>query len=175
MKIVAIIVSMILLVPAACLAQQAKAQPKLFSVWSIHTPEIMVVGRSPYPLATLTPTKDIVIRRVEGISNKGPLAGYSQVTGEPIACPVQYSLELSNGIVTKTISISNTFLHPKTSQTYTDSGDLRFLFPAGSRITVSLIAPKPQFPPVNCTFSGLEISVQYELADATDQKNADNQ
>ena len=85
-------------------------------------------------------------------------------SGEPIPCPIQYVLELTNGAVTQAIPISNEFIGKKTSQTYTDSGPISLEFSAGSRITLSMVAPKPQFPPVSCLIEGLAISVQYELA-----------
>ena len=145
------------------LAQNKSVQPIPFSIWSIHTPDDVIQGRSPYPIGVLTPSKSIVIRRLEAISNRGPSKG-ALPSGDPIPCPVQYVLELSNGAVTQTVAISNNFLHDKTSQTYTDSGPLNLAFSAGNRILVSMVAPKPQFPAVSCTIMGLDITIQYELA-----------
>jgi hypothetical protein len=70
------------------------------------------------------------------------------------------------------VAISNSFLHEKTSQTYTDSGPLSLRFGAEGRITVSMVAPKPQFPPVSCTIMGLDIAIQYELADEVTRKTS---
>jgi hypothetical protein len=105
----------------------------------------------------------IIIKRIEALSNKGPSLG-SWPNGEPIPCPVQYTLELTNGTVTQNVALSNTFLSKKTSQTYTDSGLLNVEFKAGDRIILSLVAPKPQYPPVSCLIMGLDITVQYEQA-----------
>jgi hypothetical protein len=145
-----------------CVAQNNTVPQSPFSIWSVHTPDVIVEGRSPYPVGVLTPSKMIVIRRLEALSNKGPSMG-ALPSGEPIACPVQYVLELTNGTVTQTIPISNSFLHKKTSQTYTDSGPLNLEFNEGNRIVLSMVAPKPQFPPVSCGIVGLDITIQYEL------------
>jgi hypothetical protein len=144
--------------------QVPEKNSKPFSTWSIHTPDIIIEGRSPYPVGVLTPTKSISIRRVEILSNRGPSNGRIP-SGEPIPCPVQYTLEITNGVVTQRVPISNAFIGKKTSQTYTDSGLLNLSFTEGNRITVSMVAPKPQFPPVTCELQGLDISIQYELAD----------
>src|ERR1700722_8909441 len=60
-----------------------------------------------------------------------------------------------------------------TRETYTDSEPLGVLFAAGSRITVSLLPPQqPQFPPVCCSFEGLNITIHYEASqDSTQQKS----
>ena len=150
-------------IAVGCVAQNNTVPQTAFSIWSVHTPDTIVEGRSPYPVGVLTPSKTIVVRRLEALSNKGPSMG-ALPSGEPISCPVQYVLELTNGTVTHTIPISNIFLHKKTSQTYTDSGPLNLEFGAGDRITLSMVAPKPQFPPVSCTIIGLDITIQYELA-----------
>ena len=152
-------------------AQNKSAQHTPFSVWSIHTPDTPIEGRSPYPVGALTPSKNIVIRRLEAISNRGPSKG-SLPSGEPIPCPVQYVLELTDGSFSQTVDISNRFLHEKTSQTYTDSGPIEIRFGAGKPIWVSMVAPKPQFPPVSCTIMGLDIAIQYELADEATHKTS---
>ncbi len=147
-----------------CIAQDnSSAKQTPLSIWSVHTPDVLVEGRTPYPVGVLTPAKTIVIKRVEALSNKGPSLG-SLPSGEPIPCSVQYTLELTNGTVTQTVPLSNVFLHKKTSQTYTDSGPLNVEFKAGDRIVLSMVAPKPQFPPVSCMIMGLDISVQFEQA-----------
>ena len=154
-----------LIIPCVAQNTPSNSVPKAppLSLWTVHTPEIMVEGRSPYPVGVLTPMRTILIKRVEALSNKGPSLG-SWPSGEPIPCPVEYFLELTNGTVTQTVPISNTFLNKKTSQTYTDSGPMNVEFKEGARIAVSLVAPKPQFPPVNCMITGLEVTIQYELA-----------
>jgi len=82
-----------------CVAQNNNSVKQTpFSVWTVHTPDIIVEGRSPYPVGVLAPT-----------------------------------------------------------QTNVESK-------AGNRITLSIVAPKPQFPPVSCMIMGLDITVQYELA-----------
>lgn len=151
-----------LLAPCAAQSNSTPAQTAL-SVWSVHTPDVIVEGRSPYPVGVLTPMQTIIIKRIEALSNKGPSLG-SWPNGEPIPCPVQYTLELTNGTVTQNVALSNTFLSKKTSQTYTDSGLLNVEFKAGDRIILSLVAPKPQYPPVSCLIMGLDITVQYEQA-----------
>ncbi len=158
-----VIVVLIVVVAVPCVAQSKNVRQTPFSVWSVHTPDVIVQGRSPYPVGVLTPSKAIVVRRVEALSNRGPSMGHVP-SGEPIPCQVQYVLELTNGAVTQTIPISNNFLGKKTSQTYTDSGPISLEFSAGSRMTLSMVAPKPQFPPVSCMIEGLDISIQYELA-----------
>ncbi len=150
--------------PAKIFAQTTSDTPKPFSTWSIHTPDVVVEGRSPYPVGVMTPLKSINVRRVEALSNKGPTLG-PMPSGEPIPCPVQYVLDLTNGATTQVIPISNSFLGKRTSQTYTDSGPVNLSFGAGNRITVSMVAPKPQFPPVSCVIMGLDITVQYEPAE----------
>ena len=145
------------------LENNSAVQTPPLSVWTIHSPEILVEGRSPYPVGVLTPMRTIFIKRVEALSNKGPALG-TWPSGEPIPCTVQYVLELTNGSVTQTVPISNSFLNKKTSQTYTDSGPINVEFQEGARIAVSMVAPKPQFPPVSCLINGLQITIQYELA-----------
>ena len=168
MKVVGLVLSLAVMASTG-FAQSKSGQPTPFSVWSIHAPDTLVEGRSPYSVGALTPLRSIVIRRVEAVSNRGPSKG-SLPSGQPIPCPVQYVLELTNGAVTQTVDISNRFLNEKTSQTYTDSGPLSVRFNAENRITVSMIAPKPQFPPVSCTIMGLDIAIQYEPADEATQR-----
>lgn len=144
---------------------QTNSQKLPYLTWSIHSPEIVVAKRafSTYPVGVLTPNQSIVIRRVEALSNRGPDRGFLP-SGEPVACPVQYSLKLSDGTISQDIPISNAFLDPHTSQTYTDSGPLTLVFAKGNRITVSMAAPKAQFPAVSCDIQGLNVTIQYELA-----------
>jgi|GraSoiStandDraft_43_1057313.scaffolds.fasta_scaffold132566_1 hypothetical protein len=152
------------LISVSCFAQNDDAPPTPFSVWSVHTPDVIVPGRTPYPVGVLTPMKRIVVRRMEALSNRGPALGQDS-SNQPVPCPVQYGLELTNGTITQTIPISNTFLSKNSSQTYTDSGLLNVEFSAGARIALSMVAPKAQFPAVTCAISGLNISIQYELAE----------
>lgn len=160
-----------------CLISQAIAQAnshdvRAVSVWSIHSPEVVVARRPVYPIGVFTPPGPIVIRRLEALSNRGPMKGMFS-NGEPIPCPVQYMIELTDGITKEQIPISNTFLSKDTSQTYTDSGAISLLFTGGNRITVSLLPPqKPQFPPVSCSIEGLNITIQYELPEDAAQQTS---
>ena len=153
-----------LILAALVLAQSDSSDHNPFSTWNVYFPDVLMENRSPYTVGAMTPIKPIIVRRIEALSNKGPTMGALR-TGEPIPCPVQYTLEITNGISTHTVPISNTFVGKMTSQTYTDSGTINVEFSAGNRIAVSLIAPKPQFPPVNCMIAGLNIAIQYELAE----------
>jgi hypothetical protein len=123
--------------------------------------------RNSYIFGVLTPEKPITIRRIEAISGSGPryappLHGVQDPPPEPIPCPSQYSIEITNGVTTHAVPVSNVFVEKKSSQTFTDSGPLDLSFAPKNRITVSVIAPKPTFPPVHCSLSGLDISIQYE-------------
>jgi hypothetical protein len=155
-----------------CLLPQAVAQTssndhKPLSTWNISTAD---TGEVPAFLAVLTPVKPISIRRVEAISVRGPVlptgnVGLNAAPREPVPCPLQYNLEVTNGLVAQTIPVSNVFVQKKSAQTYTDSGPVAWSFTANNRITVSLIPPKEQFPPVNCGLVGLRITIQYETAE----------
>ena len=153
-------------------AQTNSEDAHAVSTWSIHSPDIVVARRTVYPLGVFTPPGAIVIRRLEALSNRGPMNGMRS-NGEPVPCPVQYTIELTNGITTQQIPISNVFLNKETSQTYTDSGALSLLFIGGNRITAALLPPrKPQFPPVSCLIEGLNITIQYESPqDSAQQKS----
>lgn len=172
---VSLVVALLCLLPQA-IAQTNSENARGLSTWSIHSPEIVVARRTVYPLGVFTPPGAIVVRRLEAFSNRGPMNGMRS-NGEPIPCPVQYTIELSNGVTAQQVPISNVFLNKDTSQTYTDSGPLNLLFSGGNRITVSLIPPKPQFPPVSCLIEGLNITIQYEQPEDSTQKkpeSADN-
>jgi hypothetical protein len=156
-------------------AAQTSSQPSsTLSVWNVHAFEMGYTPteqRSTYILGVLTPEKPITVRRVEAISNSGPKdapprRGVQNSSSDPVPCRAQYSMEITNGVVSRNIPISNVFVQQKSSQTYTDSGPLNLAFAAGSRITVSVIPPKPEFPFVYCSLSGLNISIQYELSEA---------
>jgi len=154
---------------AQAVAQTTSENRKPFSTWSIHTPEMNVAQRTVYLVGVLTPAKPIVVRRIEAISNRGPVE-ISRNTIEPVTCPVRYTLEITSGLVTQTVPISNVFLSKGSSQTYTDSGLLNLSFSAGNRVTLSLVFPKAQFPPVTCALSGLNVTVQYDLAEDSDKQ-----
>ena len=155
-------------------AQTVSNPSNSLSVWTVHTFEMGYPPneqRTTYIFGVLTPEKPITVRRIEAISGSGPryapaLRGLQDPPPEPIPCPSQYSIEISNGVMTQTVPVSNVFIEKKSSQTFTDSGPLSLSFAPQSRITVSVIAPKPTFPPVHCSLSGLDISIQYEPTEA---------
>ena len=162
---VILIVAILAMLPQAG-AQNKPANPAPVSIWSVHSPDIVVARRTVYPLAALTPPRPLVIRRLEAISNRGPLNGLF-ANGEPVPCPVQYVIEISNGVTSQQIPISNVFLNKETSQTYTDSGPLALAMASEKRITVTLLPPpKQQYPPVSCSIEGLNITIQYTAAEA---------
>ncbi len=169
-RIFALVVAFLCLCAASTTAQTVSQQSNALSVWNIHTFEMgypPTEQRTTYIFGVLTPEKPITIRRVEAISGSGPrysppLHGVQNPPPEPVPCPARYFIEITNGVVTQNIPISNVFIEKKSSQTFTDSGPLNLSFAPQSRITVSVIAPKPGFPPVYCSLSGLDISIQYE-------------
>lgn len=177
----AYVVTFLCLCTAFITAQTVSNPSTTMSVWNVHTFEMGYPPkeqRSNYIFGVLTPEKPITIRRIEAISGSGPrynppLHGVQEPPAEPIPCPSQYSIEITNGAVTQTIPISNVFIDKRSSQTFTDSGAVNLSFAAQSRITVSVIAPKPTFPPVYCSLSGLDISIQYEPSE-TLQKQEPN-
>ena len=164
-KLAVAVLSMACLWPFA--SGQGTHEPAMLFTWSIHSPEVVVAKRalSTYPVGVFTPNKSITVRRLEALSNRGPDRGFLP-NGEPVPCPVQYVLELSNGVATENVPISNVFLNWNTSQTYTDSGPLNVVFEDEKRITVSIVPPKAQFPAVSCGLEGLNITIQYEMAAA---------
>lgn len=127
---------------------------------------MLIANRTVYPLAVLTPAGPIVVQRLEALSNNGPVKG-RLLNGQLIPCPAQYTIELSNGVTRQQIPISNVFLNKESSQTYADSGPLALLFAAEGRITVTLLPPPKQYPPVNCSLEGLNITIQYTTADGS--------
>lgn len=169
-RLLALTVVFFYLCSVATTAQTVSHESKALSVWNVHAFEMGYPPKEQRPthiLGVLTPEKPITIRRVEAISNSGPRDApprYGTQAGptEPVACRAQYSIEITNGTVTHNIPISNVFVQKNSTQTFTDSGPLKLSFAPQSRITVSVIAPKPQFPPVYCSLSGLNISIQYE-------------
>jgi len=169
-RILGLGVALLCLCTASITAQTISQPSNGLSVWNIHTFEMGYPPnerRSIYIFGVLTPEKPITIRRVEAISGSGPrsdppLHGTQSPPPEPVPCHATYLIEITNGVVTRDIPISNVFIEKKSSQTYTDSGPLQLSFAGQSRITVSVIAPKPGFPPAYCSLSGLDISIQYE-------------
>ena len=143
------------------MAQTPAEAPHPVSTWSVHSPDVIIAGRNVYPLAMFTPGAAIVVRRVEALSNSGPVKG-RLANGDILPCTVQYTLEISNGVSTVVVPISNTFLNKGTTQTYTDSGPISVPFDGEKRITATLLPPKPGFPPVSCGLEGLNITIQYE-------------
>ncbi len=89
----------------------------------------------------------------------------------PKPCPAQFLIVITNGTVTQSIPISNKFLGDGLSQTYTDSGPLNLQFPAGKRVTVSVVPPDPGVPAISCGLYDLNISVQYEPDTQTKDNN----
>jgi hypothetical protein len=161
-------------------AQTTSHESKPISVWNVH---LFEMGYPPteqgtsYILGVLTPEEPITIRRVEAISNTGPkdatpLHGLQAGPPDPVPCRAQYTFEITNGLMTQSIPISNSFIEKHSSQTFTDSGPLKLSFASQSRITISVIPPKPQFPPVYCGLSGLKISIQYESSESVPKEEA---
>lgn len=179
-RLIVVVVAVFCLCAAAVTAQTVSHESKTLLVWNVHAFEMgyqPTEQRTTYILGVLTPEKPITIRRVEAISNSGPKDdpprhGFQAPPVEPVPCRAQYSIEITNGVVTHNIPISNIFIQKKSSQTFTDSGPLKLFFAPQSRITVSVIAPKPQFPPVYCGLSGLNISIQYEPSEILPNEQA---
>lgn len=134
-------------------------------VWSVPIGSFTSERAGILTKAVFTPVKAIVVRRVEAFGERGPVGGIG-LTGEFKPCPVQFSLLISNGTRSQVVPISKMFVRPNSSETYTDSGGLNLRFDAGARITLSLVVPKPAFPPAQCTCTGLNVAVQYEAASA---------
>lgn len=166
----------LILLGAICVPNLANAQlisddHKAVVTWDISVFEMGTNEDRPYYImGVLTPVKPITIRRVEAISNSGPkltVPGYGTTppSRDPVPCPVQYNLEVTNGVVAQSVPLSNVFIQKKSSQTATDSGPVSWSFSANSRITIALVFPKQTFPPVFCGINGLNITVQYEVAD----------
>ncbi len=164
--LICILALFVSLLPQA-VAQTASHHATQLSTWTISTPD---TGPAQGILAgALTPTRPITIRRVEALSLRGPLleGGTGLLSGDPIPCPVSYTLHITNGLITQNIPLSNVFIQRQSEQTYTDSGLVSWPFSAGNRITVSVVPPKEQFPPVRCGLVGLRVTVQYETTEET--------
>ena len=94
---------------ATMIAQDTAKEQKALSVWSIHTRDVITLRAAQNdPIAVLTPTRPIVVRRIEALSLRGPVS--PTTSPEPIPCPMPFSLEITKGTATKTVRISNTFL-----------------------------------------------------------------
>jgi hypothetical protein len=167
------IVAAVVCLLAQAVAQTTSENRNPFATWSIHPPDVPLGKRTVYLVGVLTPIKPIVIHRIEALSSRGPVDISRGQTVEPIPCPLRYALEITNGMMTQSVPISNVFISKGSSQTYTDSGRLNLSFRAEDRISLSLILPQQPFPPVNCALNGLNITVQYELAEnASDQQTS---
>jgi len=118
MKNAAVVIAVALLgaIPQAW-AQGTAESARPLTTWSVHSPDVMVMGRSVYLLSALTPPGPIVVRRVEALSTTGPVKG-ALANGDLIPCPVQYRIEVSDGLTKQEIPISNTLLNKHTNQTY---------------------------------------------------------
>lgn len=169
-SVYSVVTALLCLVPHA-FGQTASTTQKALSTWNVSTPD---TGPANGILAgALTPTRPITIRRVEALSLRGPLlGGTGLLSGDPLPCPVHYTLQITNGLITQDITVSNILVQPKSEQTYTDSGPVRWAFSANNRITVSVIPPKEQFPSVRCGLVGLRVTVQYETADEVGASSA---
>jgi hypothetical protein len=63
-------VLLLLAVSASTMAtQDSSAEHKAFSVWNIHTRDVLILGATQNdPIAVLTPTSPIIVRRIEALS-----------------------------------------------------------------------------------------------------------
>jgi len=170
MKIACLVLSFLALSVGPAISQSGSNDHKAPSVWNIHTRDVTTL-RAPQsdPIAVLTPTQPIVVRRIEALSIRGPVS--ATASAEPTACPLPFSLDITNGSETKSVPISTAFLKKGSGQTYTDTGSLNLPFAAGSRIAVALVVPAAGFPPTSCVLNGLNISIQFESAGATHGKS----
>jgi len=172
MKSVYLLALVLAISSGTMIAQDTAQEHKALSVWSIHTRDAITLRAAQNDsIAVFTPTRPIVVRRIEALSIRGPVST-TVTSSEPIPCPAPFSLEITNGVVTKTVRISNTFLKKGSEQTYTDTGSLSMPFASGDRIAVALIVPATGFPPTSCVLNGLNISIQFESAN-TAQRSAD--
>jgi len=166
----AVVLSLLALSVGATVAQDSANNHKALSVWNIHTRDVITLRAAQSdPIAVLTPTQAIVVRRIEALSIRGPVVATASL--EPTACPLPFSIEITNGSETKSVSISTAFLKKGSVQTYTDSGSLSLPFTAGDRIAVALVVPAAGFPPTSCVLNGLNIGIQFESVDAAQEKH----
>jgi hypothetical protein len=170
MKRTCLVFLAVLVSAAGMFAQVSSAEPPALSVWNIHTRDVITARDvQNNPIAVFTPTKPIIVRRVEALSMRGPVIA-AVSSPEPTQCPLKFSLEITNGTVSQTVPISSVFLKKGSEQTYTDSGSLSVPFSDGSRIAVVLVVPATGFPPTSCVINGLNISIQFESGDAAPGK-----
>lgn len=157
----AVLSALALLLSSSAFAQNGSTDTSTPAVWSVPVGLFSTkIQPAQYPKAVFTPMTPVTVRRVEALSELGPRL-YTGLNLDLKPCPVEFSLELSNGTVRQLVPISNKFIAKDSGQTYTDSGPLNVVFPAGSPITLSIVVPPAKFPATPCTCSGLTVSVQY--------------
>ena len=137
-------------------SSEPKAAPALWNVHVTATPP--AEGR--WVKAIFTPKSEITVTRIEAFSERGPVA-IAAIGRVPAECPLTYSLEISNGVTSRTIPLSRVFMKGSAS-IYTDSGTLDITFSAGTPVTLALINPPAGFPPAACGGSGYNVAVQFE-------------
>lgn len=153
--------------------QTNSGQGKLVSTWTAYGRQFSTIlysgpikqTPSAQTISVLTPAVPIMVRRIEAFSMLGPMQssvtqGLQEVSPTK-PCPKQFFIIITNGTVTQAIPMSGAFLS-KAFETYTDSGDLHLPFPAGTRITLSILPPDIQPPAPPCAASDVTINVQYE-------------
>ncbi len=173
------------LIALESIAQTNSAQSKVLSTWTAYGRQFSTIPfsgpikqtPSAQTLSVLTPAVPITVRRIEAFSMLGPrqssvTQGLQEVSpAKP--CPKQFLIIITNGTVTQSVPMSGTFLN-KAFETYTDSGDLHLPFPAGSRITLSILPPDIQPPAPPCGAYDVTVNVQYETAMPPQTKTASN-
>jgi hypothetical protein len=155
------------------MAQTSLTQKNVLSTWTAYGRQFSTIPYSgpikqtpsAQTLSVLTPSVPITVRRIEAFSMLGPrqssvTQGIQEVSPTK-PCPKEFFIIITNGGVTQSIPMSGTFLS-KAYETYTDSGELHLAFPAGSRITLSILPPDIQPPAPPCNASDVTINVQYE-------------
>lgn len=161
------------LIALESMAQTNSVSSKVLSTWTSYGRQFSTIlysgpikqTPSPQTISVLTPSVPITVRRIEAFSMLGPrqssvTQGLQEISpAKP--CPKQFFIIITNGAVTQSIPMSSAFLD-KAFETYTDSGDLHLPFPAGSRITLSILPPDIQPPAPPCGASDVTINVQYE-------------
>ena len=126
--------------------QDAPTGPMLWNVY-------ITGGFFPVPpsfhVASFTPSNDITLTRIEAHSINGPHVGTSP-------CAVNPSIQVANG----TAQYTETLASPNPAEdgmASTDSGLISVAFLASTRIDMFVLAGVP----TSCSFSGLNIAVQY--------------
>ena len=101
----------------------AQQKPEHNAVWSVAVSSFTSsMPGATYTKAVFTPVRPIVVRRIEAFGERGPLV-VSALNTPPKPCPVQFSLQISNGATTQVVPISGKFVKDA-PETYTDSGPL---------------------------------------------------